>query len=46
VEYAGVIFALTESPKEAGLIWVGTNDGWCSVTRDGGKNWRTSRKIF
>ncbi len=39
VEYAGVIFALTESSKEAGLIWVGTNDGKVQVTRDGGKNW-------
>ncbi len=39
VEYAGVIFALTESPKEAGLIWVGTNDGKVQVTRDAGKNW-------
>jgi photosystem II stability/assembly factor-like uncharacterized protein len=39
VEYAGVIFALTESPKEAGLIWAGTNDGQVQVTRDGGKNW-------
>jgi photosystem II stability/assembly factor-like uncharacterized protein len=39
VEYAGVIFALAESPKEAGLIWAGTNDGQVQVTRDGGKNW-------
>ena len=39
VEYAGVIFALTESPKEAGLIWAGTNDGQVQLTRDGGKNW-------
>jgi len=39
VEYAGVIFALSESPKEAGLIWAGSNDGLVHVTRDGGKNW-------
>jgi len=44
VEYAGVIFALTESPKEAGLIWVGTNDGQVQVTRDGGKNWNNVTK--
>jgi photosystem II stability/assembly factor-like uncharacterized protein len=44
VEYAGVIFALTESPKEAGLIWVGTNDGQVQVTRDGGKNWTNVTK--
>jgi len=39
-----VIFALTESPKEAGLIWVGTNDGLVQVTRDGGKNWSNVTK--
>ena len=39
VEYAGVVFALAESPKEPGLIWAGTNDGLVQVTRDGGKNW-------
>jgi photosystem II stability/assembly factor-like uncharacterized protein len=44
VEYAGVIFALTESPKEAGLIWVGTNDGQVQVSRDGGKNWSNVTK--
>ncbi len=44
VEYAGVIFALTESPKEQGLIWAGTNDGQVQVTRDGGKNWTNVTK--
>ena len=44
VEYAGVIFSLTESAKEAGLIWVGTNDGQVQVTRDGGKNWSNVTK--
>jgi hypothetical protein len=44
VEYAGVIFALAESPKEAGLIWAGTNDGQVQVTRDGGKNWSNVTK--
>jgi photosystem II stability/assembly factor-like uncharacterized protein len=39
VEYAGVIFALNESPKEPGLIWAGTNDGLVHLTRDGGKTW-------
>jgi photosystem II stability/assembly factor-like uncharacterized protein len=39
VEYAGVVFALAESPKQAGLIWAGTNDGLVQITRDGGKNW-------
>src|SRR6267143_10843 len=44
VEYAGVIFARTESPKEAGLIGAGTNDGQVQVTRDGGKNWSNVTK--
>jgi photosystem II stability/assembly factor-like uncharacterized protein len=44
VEYAGVIFALTESSKEAGLIWAGTNDGQVQVTRDAGKNWTNVTK--
>jgi len=39
VEYAGVVFAIAESPKEAGVIWAGTNDGIVQITRDGGKNW-------
>jgi len=32
--------ALAESPKQEGLIYVGTDDGVISVTEDGGKNWR------
>jgi hypothetical protein len=39
VEYFSTIFAIAESPKEKGLIWVGTNDGLVQLTRDGGKNW-------
>ncbi|HEU5450391.1 MAG TPA: hypothetical protein VFU76_00310 [Terriglobales bacterium] len=44
VEYAGVVFAISESPKEAGVIWAGTNDGLVQVTRDGGKNWTNVTK--
>ena len=40
VEYAGVVFAIAESPVEKGLIWAGTNDGLVHVTRDGGARWR------
>jgi hypothetical protein len=40
VEYAGVLFAIAESPIEKGLIWAGTNDGLVHVTRDGGGRWR------
>ncbi len=39
VEYAPVVFAISESPKQAGTIWVGTNDGNVQITRDGGKSW-------
>ena len=44
VEYFSVIFAIAESPKEKGLIWVGTNDGLVQLTRDGGKNWTNVTK--
>ncbi|HXI25904.1 MAG TPA: hypothetical protein VNG71_18755 [Pyrinomonadaceae bacterium] len=44
VEYAGVVFAIAESPKEAGTIWAGTNDGLVQITRDGGKNWTNVMK--
>jgi len=33
------IVSLAESPKRAGLIYAGTDDGNVSVTRDGGKKW-------
>ena len=39
VEYGNVVFAIAESPKQAGLIWAGTNDGLLHITRDGGKAW-------
>jgi photosystem II stability/assembly factor-like uncharacterized protein len=39
VEYASLVFAIAESPLQAGLIWAGTNDGLVHVTRDGAKNW-------
>jgi len=39
VEYAGVVFALAESPVQAGVLWAGTNDGFVQVTRDGGQHW-------
>jgi hypothetical protein len=39
VEYAGVVFAIAESPREKGVIWAGTNDGQLQVTRDNGARW-------
>jgi photosystem II stability/assembly factor-like uncharacterized protein len=39
VEYYATIFALMESPLQAGTIWAGSDDGVVSLSRDGGKNW-------
>jgi photosystem II stability/assembly factor-like uncharacterized protein len=39
VEYSGVVFAIRESPRKAGLIWAGTNDGKLHLTQDGGTTW-------
>jgi photosystem II stability/assembly factor-like uncharacterized protein len=44
VEYAGTVFAIAESLKEAGMIWAGTNDGYVQITRDGGKSWTNVTK--
>jgi photosystem II stability/assembly factor-like uncharacterized protein len=38
-EHYCTIISLAESPKQANLIWVGTDDGNLQVTTDGGKNW-------
>ena len=34
------ITSLAESPKQAGLIYVGTDDGTIQVTENGGEKWR------
>jgi photosystem II stability/assembly factor-like uncharacterized protein len=39
VEYYSTIFAVMESPLQAGTIWAGTDDGLVQLSRDGGKNW-------
>jgi len=39
VEVYDTIFAVAESPHEAGVIWAGTDDGLVQLTRDGGKTW-------
>jgi photosystem II stability/assembly factor-like uncharacterized protein len=39
VEYYDTIFALAESPRAAGVLWVGSDDGLIHVTRDGGVTW-------
>jgi photosystem II stability/assembly factor-like uncharacterized protein len=40
VESFGNITTVSESPKRAGVIYVGTDDGQVQVTRDGGRTWR------
>ncbi|MGI8962215.1 MAG: VPS10 domain-containing protein [Bryobacteraceae bacterium] len=38
-QHRGVIYTVAPSPKDANLIWAGTDDGLIHVTHDGGKNW-------
>ena len=33
------IYSISESPRAARQIWVGTDDGNVQLTRDGGRNW-------
>jgi photosystem II stability/assembly factor-like uncharacterized protein len=33
------IYTISESPKNANVIWAGTDDGNVQLTRDGGKTW-------
>ena len=39
-KHRGVIYSIAPSPKDANLIWAGTDDGLIHVTRDGGRNWQ------
>ena len=38
-ENNATIYAITESPENPQVIWVGSDDGFVHVTRDGGQNW-------
>ncbi|NOT35023.1 MAG: glycosyl hydrolase [Candidatus Eisenbacteria bacterium] len=38
------IYTICESPLNADLIWVGTDDGNLQITRDGGKSWTNVAK--
>jgi photosystem II stability/assembly factor-like uncharacterized protein len=40
VEIYDTIFAIAESPKQKGVLWVGTDDGLVQVSRDDGKTWQ------
>ncbi len=34
------IYAISESPKDKNVLWVGTDDGNVQISRDGGKTWK------
>ncbi|MBV8749675.1 MAG: hypothetical protein JO103_08175 [Candidatus Eremiobacteraeota bacterium] len=38
-EYYDTLLALAPSPKDANVIWAGTDDGFVQLTRDGGAHW-------
>ncbi len=38
-EFYSTLYAIAESPHQAGVIWVGANDGPFHLTRDDGKTW-------
>jgi photosystem II stability/assembly factor-like uncharacterized protein len=38
-EWYATVFAFAESPKDANVLWSGSDDGYVHVSRDGGKNW-------
>jgi photosystem II stability/assembly factor-like uncharacterized protein len=40
VEVYDTIFAIAESPLEAGILWAGTDDGLVHVSRDDAKTWQ------
>lgn len=42
-EFHTTILTIAESPVEAGVIWVGTDDGNVQITRDDGGSWTNVR---
>jgi len=38
-EYYDTTLAIAPSPKDAGVMWAGTDDGLVQLTRDGGAHW-------
>jgi len=39
-KHRGTIYAVAPSFKEAGTLWVGTDDGLIQITRDAGTSWK------
>jgi photosystem II stability/assembly factor-like uncharacterized protein len=46
VQSYGNIVQLVESPKQAGVLYAGTDDGVVHMTRDGGKTWTNITSRF
>jgi photosystem II stability/assembly factor-like uncharacterized protein len=40
VEVYDTIFAIAESPKQKGVLWAGSDDGFVHVSQDDGKTWQ------
>jgi len=40
VETYATVFTIAPSPKDANLIWAGSDDGYVQVTRNGGSAWK------
>jgi photosystem II stability/assembly factor-like uncharacterized protein len=38
-EFYSTLYAIAESPHQAGVIWTGANDGPFHITRDNGQTW-------
>ena len=43
-EFHSTLLTIAPSPKDANVIWAGTDDGNVQVTRDGGKTWTNTTK--
>jgi photosystem II stability/assembly factor-like uncharacterized protein len=46
VEHYGTLTTISESPVQAGRIYIGTDDGNVQMTADGGKTWEDLTKRF
>jgi photosystem II stability/assembly factor-like uncharacterized protein len=40
VETYATIFTIAPSPKDANVVWTGSDDGYVQITRDGGNSWK------
>ena len=40
VETYATVFTIAPSPKDGGVIWAGSDDGYVQVTRSGGASWK------